>query len=223
MDRLGVGGELGAHLAHPVAQGDHPVELLIGEHLQRCRLVTGQVDAVLVPHHADRVGMERLGVTPGAVRPRRTRRSAPGPAPRPWANARCSRCTGTTRAPDRARVRRRTVARDEGRGGAPRRSPTAAHRCGPGRGCSRCRGDPRSCVAPRRDGHRAAWRGGTRPGSGARPTSPVSSCTMRSLRASSRQETPPQRVAGQRRNSGGPRSGSGTLAPHPGEDYIKPT
>ena len=68
MDGLGVAGELGAHLAHPVAQADHPVEVLVREHVEVLRLVTGQVDAVLVSHHPNRVGMQWPWIAPGAVR-----------------------------------------------------------------------------------------------------------------------------------------------------------
>ena len=68
VDGLGLTGELGAHLAHPVTQADHPVEALVGEQVQMLRRVAGQVDAVLVSHHPHRVGVQRLGMAAGAVR-----------------------------------------------------------------------------------------------------------------------------------------------------------
>ena len=68
MDGLGVAGELGAHLAHPVAQADHPVEALVGEHVQVLGRLSGQVEAVLVSHHPHRVGVHGLGMATGAVR-----------------------------------------------------------------------------------------------------------------------------------------------------------
>ena len=67
VDGLGAAGELGADLAHPVAQADHPIEALLGEHAQVLRALTGQVDAVLVSHHPHGVGVQGLGVAAGAV------------------------------------------------------------------------------------------------------------------------------------------------------------
>ena len=68
VDGLGVAGELGAHLAHPVTQADHPVETLVDEHVQVLGRLSGEVEAMLVSHHPHRVGVHGLGMATGAVR-----------------------------------------------------------------------------------------------------------------------------------------------------------
>ena len=67
MDGLGPAGKFGAHLANPVAQADHPIETLAGELAEVLGRVVRQVEAIFVAHHAQRVGMQRLGMAPGAV------------------------------------------------------------------------------------------------------------------------------------------------------------
>ena len=68
--------ELGADLAHPVAQADHPVEMLAGEHIKGLGRLTGQVEAVVLAHHADRIGVQGLGMAAGAHRQVHFRRHA---------------------------------------------------------------------------------------------------------------------------------------------------
>ncbi len=55
-----------AHLANPVAQGDDRVEPFADEFVDVLAAVQADVDPALA-HHAHRIRMERLGMTPGAV------------------------------------------------------------------------------------------------------------------------------------------------------------
>ena len=66
----GRAGELGADLAHAVAERDHVVEALPGELVQVLGAPASDVDAALA-HHAHRVGMQRLGVAARADRAHR--------------------------------------------------------------------------------------------------------------------------------------------------------
>src|SRR4051812_39640107 len=72
VDQLGSTRELGAHLAHAIAEADHAVEALSGERAQRLRAACGDVDAAAT-HHAHGVGMQRLGM---AARARGAHRAA---------------------------------------------------------------------------------------------------------------------------------------------------
>src|SRR4051794_25067342 len=61
MDRGGRAGELGADLAHPIAQRDHVVEPSPGQRVDVLRPLGADVDAPLL-HDADRVRVHRLRV-----------------------------------------------------------------------------------------------------------------------------------------------------------------
>ena len=117
VDGLGVAGELGADLAHPIAQADHPIEPLLGEHAQVLRAVPGQIDAVLVPHHPHGVGVQGLGVAAGAVGLDQSAGAGPGQG---LGHLRAGAVAGAQE--QHPRRRRRSAGRCVGRGGT-RRSP----------------------------------------------------------------------------------------------------
>ena len=62
---LGCAGELGADLAHAIAEADHVVEAPITELAQVLGAAPGEVDAALA-HHPHRVGMQGLRMAAGA-------------------------------------------------------------------------------------------------------------------------------------------------------------
>src|SRR5215211_4603039 len=67
VDQPGRPWELGAYLAHAIAEADHVVEALPGELAQMLGATPGEVDVALA-HHADRVGVKRLRMAARAVR-----------------------------------------------------------------------------------------------------------------------------------------------------------
>ena len=124
-------GELGADLAHPVAEADHAVEALAGELAQVLRAAAGEVDAALA-HHPHRVGMQRLGMAAGAARP-----TAPPDSCSASASAICERALlpvhrNSTRAGARSGSRAARGARSTRRPGMQRRAGArrAARRSG---------------------------------------------------------------------------------------------
>ena len=66
----GVAGELGADLAHAVAEADDVVEAPAGELAEVLGAAAREVDPALA-HHPHRVGMQRLGMAAGAGRAHR--------------------------------------------------------------------------------------------------------------------------------------------------------
>src|ERR687885_2413163 len=66
VDELGVAGELGADLAHAVAEADHVVELFLGELTQVLGAPTAELDAALA-HHPHGVRVQRLEMASGAA------------------------------------------------------------------------------------------------------------------------------------------------------------
>ena len=205
---LGVAGELGAHLAHPVAQADHPVEALVGEHVQVLRRVAGRGRCrAPLASPARRWG---AAAWDGCRRctPRRPRPIGPRPAPRPSGSGRCCRCTGTAPVP-------RSVGRPARRGGASETKAGVeraaggrqqAADAGADRRCSRRRG--RSAELRRAETSRPSrslprWYETRFCGS---PTRPVSSCTVRSLRASSPSSRQRSGCPASCRNADAPRS-----------------
>ena len=183
---LGSAGELGAHLAHPVAQADHPVEALAGEHAEVLRAPAGEVDAVLA-HHPHRVGVQRLGMAAGAARLDRAAGRAARRAPRPSGSERCCRCTGTAPARRRTGGRRRAAARRErqARVQRPAGRATAARRSAPDRACSRLSRPSAELRRVDTSPPSRSWPRWYETRFCGSPTSAVSSRTSRSLRASS--------------------------------------
>src|SRR5215207_5882046 len=68
VDRLRRPGELGADLAHPVAEADHIIEAPVGQLAEVLRPVPGQVDPALA-HYPHGIWMQRLRVAARACRP----------------------------------------------------------------------------------------------------------------------------------------------------------
>ena len=123
--RLGVRRELGADLAHPVAQGDHAVEALAGELARGAWTRAPAMSMPALAHHPHRVGVQRLRMAAGAARLDRAAGRAARAAPRRSASGRCCRCTGTARARRAGRGRRR-------RGGGASARPGCSARAGAG-------------------------------------------------------------------------------------------
>src|SRR5512132_1752673 len=64
MDQLGAAGELGADLAHAIAEADHVVEALPGEFAQVFGTTAGEVDAALAHHPYTAFGCRGFGWLP---------------------------------------------------------------------------------------------------------------------------------------------------------------
>ena len=162
-------GELGTHLAHPVAQRDHAVEARVDEAVEVLRAPVRRCRCPARPSPARRRGAAASGALPAlratTVWPLRSleqrlghlrARAVPGAeeqhaaASRPGARGAVAGVPGARERRDAARRR-------------PRR---AGRRSAPGRAGSRCRGRRPSCAATSRGPRRAAHRGGTRRGSG---------------------------------------------------------
>ena len=201
----GVAREVGADLSDAVAQRDDEIERLLGEDLEVLRGATAQVDAVLVSHHPDGVGVQGLGVAAHAGGVDRA-------AERTWtsASAICDRAL--------LPVQRKSTPRggqlvggprlgDHPQAGVERPAGGRQHRAeaGAGRRGSRRHGRRPSCAARSPGRRRAACAGGTRRGSGARP--PRRSDPAPSGRC---ERDPPGAASGAgARRSGGTPGGSG--------------
>ena len=185
-------------------------------------------------HHAYRVGVQRLRVAAGAVRPNRSGRHVFEERLRDLRARRCSPCTGTRRVAgdpnaSRAPPARAWPGRATARDGA--RHPPLATALGSERDRSRSsgRGHPPSCAAPTRAHRHAADPSGTTPGSAARrPAASTPTPPDRSRPAPATTSTAPDapraaRTPADHQHHGVTRRSAPQVTPYPQPGYpIKP-